>query len=99
MLKMICRRTLTLIKARYFDGIFQNSSFHDVKFNGKDFLKDECREESLQGISPFPPESQVKGTVKISGDELGNVKRIIEKLEKGRGIFPEHVLAVRKGIF
>ena len=22
-----------------------------------------------------------------------------EKLEKGRGIFPEHVLAVRKGIF
>ena len=67
--------------------------------DGKDFLKDKCREESLQGISPFPPESQVKGTVKIRGDELRNVKSIIEKLEKGRGIFPEHVLAVRKGIF
>lgn len=25
--------------------------------------------------------------VKISGDELGNVKSVIEKLEKGRGIF------------
>lgn len=62
-------------------------------------LEKSQKSRTLQRISPFPPKSQVKGMVKISGDELGNIKRIIEKLEKGRGIFPEHVLAVRKGIF
>ena len=60
----------------------------------KDFLKDKGGKETFQRIDAFPSESQVKGMVKISGDELGNVKSIIKKLEKGRGIFLKHILTV-----
>ena len=47
----------------------------------------------------FSFKSPVKGMVKISRNELGNVDSVIEKLEKGRGVLPQHILTVRKGIF
>ena len=43
---------------------------------------------------PFASKVLVKSVVKSSRDKQGNVKVLLQKLEKGRDIIHEHALAV-----
>ncbi len=49
-----------------------------IRGYGEDFLEDEGRKETFQGIDPLPSEMPVKGMVKGLGDELPDVEMLPE---------------------
>ena len=57
-------------------------------------MKNEGRKKAGKRISAFTSKGQIKSVVKGRRDEQGNVKVLLQKLEKGRDIIHEHALAV-----
>ena len=60
----------------------------------ENLLKDQCRKESGKWIASVTPQFLVKRKIKRRRDELRDIKMLFQKLEKGRGIIHEHILAV-----
>ena len=72
----------------------QQKDKQGIRRDGTDFLEDEGGKESGKRIVPFAAEMLVKGVVKSGRDKQGNIKVLLQKLKKGRGIIEEHILTV-----
>ena len=72
----------------------QENEQKGIRRDGKDFLEDECGEENLKRVIPFPAKMLVKGIAENGRDEFLNVEIFIKELEERRDILKEGILTV-----
>lgn len=72
----------------------QEKDQEGVGGNGKNLLQDKGRKEAGQRIKAFASAVLIESIEKDRRNKLLDIEMFIKKLEKGRGIFDKHILAV-----